>query len=274
MCKKLLKRIRRHLTIEKKVPVTVPVQTGRLLEGHCAFIAGGSGGIGSQIAKQFVENGCTVVISGTNESKLKSICQECGEQCTYLVVDLSNIASMKEAIARFLQTAENRIDILVNAAGVHGPADFWTVTESDYDEVMNINLKAAFFLSQQFAAYMRDNQIKGHILNISSASALKPGKTPYEISKNAMRAFTLGLADVCIPYGIVVNCLAPGPTATKMLNKDENSSLNWSGNPSGRIATPQEIANWAVMLASSFGDYIVGDSLYVTGGSGTICIDK
>lgn len=270
----MLNKLRKTFVFEKKVPVYVPVGQGNLLEGHMAFITGGSGGIGSEIAKQYVNNGCEVIISGTNEEKLKTICQEIGHKCHYMVLDITNISIMKSTISQYLANNKIKVDIFVNAAGIHGPSDFWSITESDYDSVMNINLKAVFFLSQFFAEYMKDNCIKGHILFISSASALKPGKTPYEISKNALKAFTLGLSDVCIKHGIVVNCLAPGPTATKMLNKNADSPLNWSGNPTGRLATPIEIANWAVFMASSLGDYIVGDSIYVSGGSGTICIDK
>lgn len=85
---------------------------------------------------------------------------------------------------------------------------------------------------------------------------------------------TLGVARELVKYGIVVNCLAPGPTATPMLNFQDGQQINWEGNPSGRVAMPEEIANWAVFLVSDLGNLVVGDSLYVTGGSGTICIDK
>ncbi len=270
--RKIYRRLKKLFVYEKKIPVVVPVYKGDLLNGHSAFISGGSGGIGYQIAKQFIDNNCNVVISGTNEEKLKKISNDLGDKCSYLVLDITNIMEMHKSITKLLENT--RIDICVNAAGVHGPANFWEITESDYDSVMSINVKGMFFLSQLFASYMKENKIKGHILNISSASALKPGKTPYEISKNAVKALTLGMADECIKYGIVVNCLAPGPTATPMLKLNKDSGLNWNGNPSGRVATPEEIANWAVFLVSSLGDYVVGDSVYVTGGSGTICIDK
>lgn len=271
LLKKIYKFLRKKIIFEKLIPVYVPIVNGKLLDGKTAIIVGGSGGIGCAIAKQFIENNCKVIISGTSEKKLKSISDDLGPACSYIIIDITDINKMQESISALLKN--NRVDILVNAAGIHGPANFWDITEYDYDSVMNINIKGMFFISQLIAKYFRDNNIKGHIVNISSASALKPGKTPYEISKAAVKSFTLGLATECIKYGITVNCLAPGPTATNMLNLNKDSELNWYGNPSGRVATVEEIANWAVYLASSVGNLIVGDSIYVTGGSGTICID-
>lgn len=274
LIKKILKKLKKQFTLEKIVPIKVPVLEGHYLNNHVAFITGGTGGIGFAIAKRFSENGCKVIISGTNEQRLKCASEQI-ENSSFVVLDMMDIDHMANDLENELNKILDgeKIDILVNCAGTHGKSDFWTTTPEDWDMVMNVNLKGMYFMCQYFASYMRKNQIKGHILNISSASALKPGKTPYEISKNGVRSMTLGLAAELIRYGIVVNCLAPGPTATKMIQKEEDS-LNWSANPTGRVATVDEIANWAVLLVSHMGDYVVGDSFYVTGGSGTICIDK
>ncbi len=270
--KSIFSKIKNRFVKTKLSPVLVPVMEGDLLKNHTAFIVGGSGGIGYAIAERFVANGCQVIISGTNIEKLQKKVDELKNNTDFIVMDIRDIESIKKGIDE--ATKKRKIDILVNAAGIHGPSDFWSITEDDWDSVINTNLKGMYFTSQIIAKYMRENEVKGHILNISSASALKLGKTPYEISKNAVKSMTMGLADECIKYGIVVNCLGPGPTATSMLNMDENSYLDWEGNPSGRVARPEEIANWAVYLASDIGNYVVGDSIYVTGGSGTICIDK
>lgn len=273
---RLKTKIKSKLVIETTKAITVPLLDGELLEGYTAFISGGTGGIGIAIAERFVANGCKVILSGRNEQKLISACSRIGSNCRYLVMDLNDDMNYSKIVAQTVSILDKneKIDIVVNCAGVHGPSDFWTITPSDWDSVIDTNLKSMYFICQSFGRYMRDNNIHGHILNIGSASALKPGKTPYEISKNAVRALTLGVAAELIKYGIVVNCLAPGPTATSMLNRSESDSLAWPANPSGRIALPEEIANWAVLMASNMADYIVGDSLYVTGGSGTICIDK
>jgi len=120
---------------------------------------------------------------------------------------------------------------------------------------------------------VKDNKIKGNILNIVSSSSLRPALTPYTISKWGMRSFTLGLAKVLIPYGIVVNALAPGPTATEMLIKDGYDGIENQANPSGRFATASEVANMAVILVSSIGRMIVGDTIYMTGGAGLFTYD-
>ncbi len=273
MVKSMFKKIKKLLFGKKIVPLLVPVMEGKYLEGHIAFIVGGSGGIGRAIAERFIANGCKVIISGTNKEKIVKTATELGNDTEYVIMNLFDLNSIRNGCREAIEKA-GKIDILVNSAGIHGPSDFWTISENDWNSVMDTNVKGMFFTSQILATYMREQKIRGHILNISSASALKHGKTPYEISKNAVRAMTLGMAEECIKYGIVVNCLGPGPTATNMLHMNNESELNWSGNPSGRVARPEEIANWAVYLASSLGDYVVGDSLYVSGGSGTICIDK
>lgn len=123
---------------------------------------------------------------------------------------------------------------------------------------------------------MIKNKIRGHILNVSSASALRPAWTPYQISKWGIRGFTLGLADTLLPFGIVVNAIGPGPTATHMLDGivSEEGNLNSITCPAGRIATTEEIANLAVFMVSGMGDMIVGDTYYITGGSGIISLHK
>lgn len=167
--------------------------------------------------------------------------------------------------------SENRIDILVNSAGVSNLSDFINMPESEYDNIMDINVKDTFFMSQAVARYMIDNRIKGHILNVISSSALRPAWTPYQMSKWAIRGLTLGMADRLLPYGIVVNAIAPGPTATPMLNRKDDS-IGSSTVPAGRIAMPQEIATLATFMVSGMGDMIVGDTFYMTGGSGTISL--
>lgn len=274
IAKKIAKKLKSCLFIEKKVAINIPVLNGNLLEGHKAFIVGGTGGIGYAIAERFIANGCKTVITGTNEEKLKSACASYETEMQYMVMNLNKVDSFQKIISDAEAIQEGKFDIFVNAAGLHGPSSLWDISEENWDNVMNVNLKGMYFMCQAAGKYMKEQGIRGHILNISSASALKPGKTPYEISKAGVSSMTLGLADEMIKYGIVVNCLAPGPTATKMLNYQEVGTVSWPANPTGRMATPEEIANWAVLMVSDLGNYIVGDSFYVSGGSGTICIDK
>lgn len=174
---------------------------------------------------------------------------------------------IKEAASLF---EENRIDILVNSAGTHNISNFEDMTESEYDLIMDTNVKGLFFMCQSMGKYMKENKIKGHILNLSSSSALRPASSPYMISKWAVRGFTLGLAKTLYPHGIVVNAIAPGQTATPMLGKSAEDNLYNSYSVSGRYILPSEIAALATFMVSDFGNMIVGDTFYMTGGSALI----
>ena len=120
---------------------------------------------------------------------------------------------------------------------------------------------------------MRNNRIHGNILNIASSSSLRPANSPYIVSKWGIKGLTLGLAKMLIPYDIVVNGIAPGPTATPMLHRDEMQGIEDDSNPMKRLVSPIEIANMAVVLTSGLGRSIVGDTVYMTGGAGVITID-
>ena len=114
--------------------------------------------------------------------------------------------------------------------------------------------------------------MKGHILNVASSSSLRPATTPYALSKWGIKGLTLGLAKKYIKSGIVVNGIAPGPTATPMLNRTSEEISN-PRNPIGRLVMPEEIAYMSIILLSAIGDSIIGDIVYMTGGAGLITFD-
>ena len=258
---------------EKIQPIIVPVEKEKLLDGKVALITGGTSGIGLAVAQAFQNAGAKVIITGTNQQKLEIVLKKMGGGGKGLLIDVRDTEHLpdkvKEAEALF---EENRIDILVNSAGVVVKHDFWGIDEKEYDGIMDTNAKGTFFMSQAVGRAMIEKQIKGHILNVTSSSALRPAWTPYQMSKWAVRGLTLGLADTLLPYGIVVNAIAPGPTATPMLGKTEGSSISEPNNPSKRYAMPEEIASMAVYMVSDAGRMIVGDTVYMTGGSGTITL--
>ena len=264
---KLVDRLRR----EKILPVKCSVENGAMLEGKNALIIGGSGGLGSAIAKEFVKQGCKVVISGTNELKLKQVSIEIGS-CEYILLDVTKIDSIYRSIESASEKCNGRIDILVNAMGVNGNFKFGEISEYEYNRVMDINLRGSYFLCQSMGNYMIKNKIKGHILNISSSSAVRPAWTPYQISKWAIKGMTLGFADKLLPYGIIVNAIAPGPVATSMLGIEEGGNIDMENQPSGRYALPEEVACLATYMVSDLGNLIVGDTFYITGGSGIISL--
>lgn len=259
------------LRTEKQVPIPNPVNVQKLLDGRVALITGGSGGIGFAMANAFLNSGCKVIIAGTKEEKLQNCVERLEGTCEYIVLDVLDIKSIpdkvRSAAAKF---PENRIDILVNSAGLVAHNDFYHITEEEYDNIMDVNAKGTYFMSQAVSQFMIEKKIKGHILNVTSSSALRPAWTPYQMSKWAVRGLTLGLADALLPHGIVVNAIAPGPVATPMLGKSEGDSIENPEGPCGRFAMPSEIANLAVFMVSDMGNLIVGDTYYITGGSGTI----
>lgn len=270
---KIMRFIHKYFVVEKVKPINIPVFEGNLLSKKTSLIVGGSGGIGFAIAKRFVSNGCNVVITGTNEQKLIDLCKKLGDNCSYLLLDLSTENNYDQKVEEVIKRL-GKIDILVNSAGIHGSGKFGDITLEEWDNILNINLRGTYFMSQAVANYMIKNKIKGHILNVSSASSAKPGWTPYEISKAGVKSLTLGLADKLVKHGIIVNSIAPGPVATEMLGRADGDNLSWIGNPTGRMATADEVANLSLFMVSSMGDLVVGDTFYISGGSGTICIDR
>lgn len=274
ICSKLLRIIQIIVSMfkwKKCIPVVSTIGKDSLLSGKVALIVGGSGGIGYAIAKSFVASGCKVVLAGTNEAKLKKLSSELSD-CSYLTINLTDITSFEEKVSAAVNLFGS-IDILVCSSGVHvtrNGFDFGSVLETEYDKIMNINLKGTYFISQTVANYMKKNHVKGHILLISSNRGIEPAWSPYSLSKLALNGFTAGMAKKLIPHGIVVNAIAPGPTATTMQEPGIAGSIYTEQTPIERYTMPEEVAEYAKMMVSSLGDTIVGDTIYMTGGRGII----
>lgn len=260
----------------------VNLAPNELLKGRTALITGGTSGIGFHIAKAFLRSGATVVITGRTEKRLQNACTELSGTDIYnnrlfgVVMDNTRVELFQDRFQTVLmQLSENglsHIDILVNNAGVLGDS-FPNATEKEFDKVIDTNLKGVFFLSQQVGKYMKENHIEGNILNVGSSSCLRPAISAYTLSKWGIRGLTLGLAKSLAPYGITVNGIAPGPTATPMLLQNGLDNIANNNSPIGRYVLPEEVANMAVILVSSMGRTIVGDMIYMTGGAGNITYD-
>lgn len=255
---------------KKEIPIIVTKDRTNLLAGKVALISGGSGGIGLAIAKSFAESGCKVILAGTNESKLTPLAQAIGGG--KIVINLLDVQSFSQKIE---ETASifGKIDILVNCSGIHTKRagfDFLNVTEDEYDKVMDVNLKGTYFMCQAMAHYMINNKIQGHILNISSQSALERSETPYRLSKLGLSGITRGLGGRLLEFGITVNSIGPGPTATSMQDDLAAGSIYTLDNPIHRYTMPEEIAEYAKLMVSDLGKTIVGDTLYMSGGRGII----
>lgn len=248
-----------------------------LLSGKTALITGGTSGIGLEIAKAYINAGAFVIITGRNIEKVLNTCSLINKSVIHknniIGIEMNNrdIQSFNTKFHEILsKIGGKKIDILVNNAGVVG-GHISNTTEYEFDSILDTNLKAVFFLSKIVGDYYINNGIKGNILNIASSSSLRPAISAYTISKWGVRGLTLGLAKSLSPFGITVNGLAPGQTATPILGKKKSGideDISSTTVPIGRYAIPQEIANMAVILVSPIGKMIMGDTIYMTGGAG------
>lgn len=275
---RILKAVRKELVFKRVTAVEVPAKEyGDRFAGKLALVTGGASGIGFAIAERLAYGGCKVVIAGRNRQRLQDAVALMGVDVVRPVeldvTEVDSIASKIEAASMLFPEAEG-FDILVNSAGTSAFCPFGEVDERAYDTVLDTNLKGTFFVSQAMANHMISRDIQGRILNVSSSSALRSAKSPYEISKWGIKGMTLGFADELIRYGIVVNAIAPGPTATEMIKPGVGGDLLHVQSPIGRLADPREIAELALVLLGDEGALVVGDTLYATGGAGTICIDR
>ena len=273
MKKKLLNLI--NLIRRKQViPILYPIDKDKILEGKVALITGGSSGIGFAIAESFIKSGCKVIIAGTRRGKLELAKQIINSKNLEIMeMDVRNVESLPKKIDEAC-TIWGQIDILVNSAGAHNSHGFEDMPEDEFDMIMDTNVKGTFYVCQAVIKYMKNNMIHGHILNVSSSSALRPASGPYQMAKWAIAGMTKGLARNYYNDGIIINAIAPGQTATPMLGVDKDGDISNGNVFAGRYLLPEEIASWATFLCSDLGNTIVGDSIYITGGSGVVTLEK
>jgi 3-oxoacyl-[acyl-carrier protein] reductase len=244
-----------------------------LLKGRTALITGGTSGIGLEIAKAFINAGATIIITSRSDKHLRETQEKLpnGSPCYYFILDIRDTNQINQCIPKIVQEfGIPQIDILVNNAGInHGtnPNCF----EDNFDEIIETNLRGSYLLVKVFAQYFKDNKITGNILNIASSSSDRPATDAYTLSKWGIKGLTKGLARVYSQYGIVVNGIAPGPTATPMIKGDDTSNeLTHEKGLTGRMTHPVEVANMAVILVSNISRMVIGDIVYMSGGLGNV----
>ncbi|MBB1201825.1 SDR family oxidoreductase [Enterobacteriaceae bacterium 89] len=244
------------------------------LEGKYALITGGTSGIGLETARQFLEEGAKVAITGRSEEKLQEAKKALGDVVIFHI-DAGDIPQ-QERLAAALQERWPRLDILyINAGDVtHKPLDSWD--EQVYDALMNTNLKGPFFLIKALLPLFSSSS---SVIVCGSVSARIgfPQSSVYAASKAAILSLARTLSAELHPRGIRVNGLSPGPTETPALNKvgagaDEDKLREEIRAlvPIGRLGTPYELAKAAVFLASDESSFIVGTELQVDGGVGNL----
>jgi glucose 1-dehydrogenase len=188
-----------------------------------------------------------------------------------LQADLGSVAEVQQLITETIAHF-GKLDILVNNAGIEKHAPFWDVSETDYEAVMDVNLKGVFFATQAFVQHLIETKRPGKIINISSVHEELPfpNFTAYCASKGGMKMLTRNLAVELGPLGITINNVAPGaietPINTKLLNDPTKLSALLEQIPLGRLGQPQDVASLVAFLASDDARYITGSTLFVDGG--------
>jgi glucose 1-dehydrogenase len=248
--------------------------SGRLA-GKVAIVTGSGSGIGQAIAIRLASEGASIVVDYRNHiaqaQETKSRAEAAGGKAILVQADVSKLADTQNLVDQAWQQL-GRCDILVNNAGIEKEAAFWDVTEADYDAVLNVNLKGAFFLAQAFVRRLRTAKLPGRIINISSVheDMVFPNFSTYCVSKGGMRML---MRDLCVelgPLGITVNNIAPGaistPINTKMMADKTQLNALLANIPLGRMGTPDEVAGLALFLASDDGAYVTGSTYFIDGG--------
>jgi glucose 1-dehydrogenase len=247
--------------------------SGRLA-GKVAVISGAGSGIGQAIAIRFASEGASVVINdikpeGANETKAKA--EAAGGKAITVLGDVTKTADTQNLIEEAYKQL-GRCDILVNNAGIEIGADFWDVTEKDYDAVLNVNLRGAFFLTQAFVRRLRDAKQPGRVINLSSVheDMVFPHFASYCAAKGGMRMLMRNLAVELGPLGITVNNIAPGAVITPMnaslLNNKPQLDALLANIPLGRLGTVDDVSGVALFLASEDGAYVTGSTYFTDGG--------
>lgn len=245
------------------------------LKDHIAVVTGSSSGIGQGIAVRLAQEGACVVVNyvghpeGANQTL--DLIQKAGGQGVVCQADVTSMADIRKLIDTAWQTWGG-CDILVNNAGMDKRADFWEVTEADYDQVLAVNLKGPFFLTQYFVQKLLAVAKPGRIINISSVheDMAMPHFASYCAAKGGIRMLMRNLAVELGPKNITVNNIAPGAISTpinaKLLeNKAELDAL-LKNIPLGRMGTVDDVAALAAFLASDEASYITGSTYVVDGG--------
>ncbi|MCL1902708.1 MAG: 3-oxoacyl-[acyl-carrier-protein] reductase [Alphaproteobacteria bacterium] len=241
-----------------------------LLKDKVALVTGATGGIGEAIAREFANMGATVIITGRNATKLDELAVVSGGKMIAIPADLGKPGEA-ERLVKETVSAAGKIDILVNNAGLTRDTLLMRMTDEQFDEVMNVNLRAAFQLCRAAIMPMMKNKF-GRIINISSIVGYigGPGQANYAASKGALVAMTKSIAAEVGSRGITANCIAPGFIKTAMTDvlPDELKEVYLKQIPAGRFGEPSDIANAALFLAADVSSYINGQTIHVNGGMG------
>ena len=243
------------------------------LQGKRILVTGSTRGIGLLLAQGLAEYGAEVIIHGTKPEQAQAVAEQLAEKgfkTHALAFDVTDSQAVRQAID-FIENNIGAIDVLVNNAGIQRRHPFCEFPENEYDEIMSVNQKAVFIISQAVAKYMVARQ-QGKIINIGSMQS-ELGRdtiTPYAASKGAVKMLTRGMCVELARYNIQVNGIAPGYFKTELtkplVENQEFSSWLCTRTPAARWGNPEELIGAAVFLSSKASNFVNGHLLFVDGG--------
>ncbi len=244
------------------------------LQGKISIITGAANGIGQACARLFAEQGAKVVLADIQDAPGQALAQELqaqGQQASYVHCDVGRKADV-DALVQQVLALHGRVDVLVSNAGIFKASPFLEVSESDFDEVLRVNLKGAFLMGQAAARAMKASG-GGAIVHMSSVNGVMaiPEIASYNVSKGGINQLTRAMALALADDGIRVNAVAPGTIATELARKavltsDAARTKILSRTPMKRLGEPEEVARTVAFLASDASSYITGEILTVDGG--------
>ncbi len=243
------------------------------LDGRVAIVTGGGSGIGEAIATAFAREGARVAVAGRRLEPIRAVADAIGRAGGEALAVAGDVRRVPDAEALVRTTVDRfgRLDILVNNAGIFRLSDVTTTTEEEWDDILDTNLKGAFFCTK-FAVPEMLKQGKGKIVNVSSqaGSVGWPRGAVYCASKAGLEGLTRALTVDLAPRKINVNCIGPAnietPINRHLVREPDYHRWLVENTPYGRVGTPGDIAPAAVYLASDEADYVNGITLYVDGG--------
>ena len=237
------------------------------LSGKRVLITGAAGGIGKELSKSFLEVGASIILSGTNINRLESLKDYLNQECEVFKCDLTNSDDINDLL-NYLD-GSGGVDVLINNAGKTEDNLLMRMSDEQWEDIMLINLTSVMRLTRGIIRGMIKKRW-GRIINITSIVALtgNPGQSNYVASKSGLIGFSKSLASEVASRGITVNCIAPGFIKTNMTDKLNENQTNSILNriPMNRIGIPIDICSSAIFLASSYSNYITGQTIHVNGG--------
>ena len=232
------------------------------------MVTGASGGIGKAICKKFIEENSILIFTSSNNDKLNDLKKEFGSDHFYYELDLTDQVTISEKVKKIANDHKD-IHTLINNAGITNDNLLLRMKESDWQEVINVNLNSNYYIIKEIIPQMIKNR-NGNIIGISSVIAFtgNPGQSNYSATKSGMISMYKSLALEVAARNIRINIIAPGFVKTAMTDKLSEDQVNaiLAKIPINKLGSPSDIANVAVFLTSDQANYITGQTFHVNGG--------